>query len=259
MKHINRRIILGLTTLIALTCARPVRAQSSGEREFAGTINKTLRVRIRLSRSGNILSGSYIYERIGTSLRLSGAMTSGATSNEEFYLNEFDERGHQTGKFEGTFASKDWLEGTWSSPGAKKEMPFSAWAIDGKEVPAANPDDRVSGEYKRVNKTGSFDPDIAVLDLWLLKNGKVRVLGYSSWVGDEANEASGNINVGNDEAIVELHGGKVFFQGEGDDDCRFTITFGVNSLLVTEDNLKCGGLNVSFDGTYRKVGQATSK
>lgn len=243
--------------LMALTSrARPVPAQSNDEKEFVGTINKTLRVRIRLSRSGNVLSGSYTYERIGTSLRLSGAMTSGATSAEEFYLNEFDERGRQTGKFEGTFASKDWLEGTWSATGTKREMPFSAWAIDGKQVPAANADDRVSGEYKRVNKMGKFDGDIAELDLWLLKDGEVRVLGYSSWVGDEA---SGNINVGNEEGIVELQGSKVFFKGDGDDDCRFTITLGVNSLLVTDDNLKCGGLNVSFDGTYRKVGQATSK
>src|ERR1035438_8139861 len=66
-------------------------------------------------------------------------------------------------------------------PARRKRCPL-ARAIDGKEVPAENPDDRVSGEYKRVNKTGSFDRDIAVLDLWLLKNGKVRVLGYSSWV-----------------------------------------------------------------------------
>jgi hypothetical protein len=238
---------------IALTSgARPVQGQSNNEREFVGTINKTLRVRIRMSRSGNVLSGSYAYERIGTSLRLSGAMTSA----KEFYLNEFDERGRQTGKFEGAFASNDWLEGTWSATGTKREMPFSAWAIDGRKVPAANVDDRVSGEYKRVNKTGEFDRDIAVLDLWLLKDGEVRVLGYSSWVGDET---SGNVNVGNEEGIVERQGSKVLFKGEGDDDCRFTITFGVNSVLVTDDNLKCGGLNVSFDGTYRKVEQATSK
>jgi hypothetical protein len=243
--------------LMALTSrAHPVPAQSNDEREFVGTINKTLRVLIRLSRSGKVLSGSYIYERIGTSLRLSGAMTSGATSNKEFYLNEFDERGHQTGKFEGTFASRDWLEGTWSATGTKREMPFSAWAIDGKQIPAANADDRVSGEYKRVNETGKFDRDTAVLDLWLLKDGEVRVLGYSSWVGDEA---SGNVNVGNEEGIVEMQGSKVSFKGDGDDDCRFTITLGANSLRVTDDNLKCGGLNVSFDGTYRKVGQATSK
>jgi len=42
-----------------------------------------------------------------------------------------------------------------------------------------------------------------------------------------------------------LQGSKLFFKdGAWRDDCRFTITFGVDSLLITEDNLQCGGLNV---------------
>ena len=92
--------------LIALAnSVRSVPAQSSDEREFVGTINKTLKVHLRLSQSGNVLSGSYAYDRIGKSLRLSGAMTSGVASTKEFTLNEYDDRGRETGKFEGTFVS----------------------------------------------------------------------------------------------------------------------------------------------------------
>ena len=133
MKQLTRRIILCVAMLITLTASgRSVAAQSTGEREFVGTINNTLRIRIRLSQSSKVLSGSYAYERIGKSLRLNGEMT----SEKEFYLNEYDEGGNQTGKFEGKFVSKDWIEGTWVSTSTKKEMPFSAWAIDGKQVPA---------------------------------------------------------------------------------------------------------------------------
>jgi hypothetical protein len=244
--------------LIALAnSVRSVPAQSSDEREFVGTINKTLKVHLRLSQSGNVLSGSYAYDRIGKSLRLNGAMTSGVASTKEFTLNEFDDRGRETGKFEGTFVSKDWLEGTWSSTDTKRKMPFSAWAIDGKQIPAANTDDRVSGEYRRVDKRGRIDRDTAVLDLWLFKDGEVKVVGNSTWVGDEE---SGNVNVGDDDGIFEMQGSTVFFKGpDGNDDCRFTITLGVDSLLVTEDNLKCGGLNVTFDGTYRRVGPPKSE
>src|SRR5881628_592370 len=96
MKQMNQ-IILSIVMLIALTAsARTVPHQSSDEREFIGTINNTLRIRVRLSQSGKILSGSYAYERVGKSLKLNGAMT----SEKEFYLNEFDEHGRQTGKFE---------------------------------------------------------------------------------------------------------------------------------------------------------------
>ena len=260
MKNMIRRIIPCFAMLIALiglnalaASARPLPGQASDEREFVGTINSTLRVRIRLSQSGKILSGSYAYERIGKSLRLNGAMT----YENEFYLNEFDERGSQTGKFEGKFVSKDWLEGTWVSTSTKKEMPFSAWAIDGKQIPTANAQDRVSGQYKRVDQRGRFDRDASELNVWLLKDGQVRVAGDSSWVG---NERTGNVNVGSVDGIFALQGSKLFFKaGDGDDDCRLTITFGADSLLVTEDNLRCGGLNVSFDGKYRKVGPAKSE
>jgi hypothetical protein len=243
-----------LTTLIALTVsARPALSQSSGEREFVGTINKTLRVRIKLSQSGQSLSGSYVYERIGKSIRLNGAMT----DKKEFYLNEVDEHGSQTGKFEGKFVSKDWIEGTWSSTSPKKEMPFSAWAMEGKQIPTANAHDQVSGEYRRVDQRGRFDRDSSVLDIWLLEDGELRVKGYSSWVG---NARTGNVNVGEVDGIFELHDSKLFFRyGDVDDECRFTITFGADSLTVTDDNLKCGGVNVSFDGKYRKVGPPKSE
>jgi hypothetical protein len=245
----DRKLVLGIVMLLALTVsARPVFDQASDVREFVGTINQTLKIRLRLSRSGQILTGSYIYERVGSfdlSLRLNGAMT----SENEFYLDEFDGRNSKTGRFEGKFASKDWLEGTWSSTSTKKEMPFSVRVEDGQQVPSTNPQDRVSGRYKRVNQRGGFDRYSAELDVWLLKNGEVRVSGDSSWVG---NERTGNVNVGSVDGIFALQVNKLFFKGS--DGCRFTITFGGDSLQITEDNQQCGGMNVSFDGKYRRVG-----
>jgi hypothetical protein len=257
MKHMISRITLCFAMFIALNAhtvsALPGPEQSSDEREFVGTINNTLRVRIKLSQSGKTLSGTYAYERVGKSLRLNGAMT----SENEFYLNEFDERGRQTGKFDGKFVSKDWIEGTWVSNTTKKEMPFSAWAVDGKEIPVADAQDRVSGQYKRVDQRGRFDRDAAVLNVWLLKDGEVRVVGDATWVG---NASTGNVNVGQVDGVFALQGNKLFLKsGDGDDDCRFTITFGMDSLVVSEDNLKCGGMNVSFDGKYRKVGPAKAE
>jgi hypothetical protein len=254
IKHRHRRVLLCGTMLTALLLsARSAPAQSIGEREFAGTINKTLRVRIRLSQSGNVLSGSYAYERIGKRLRLAGEVTSG----HEFHLDEFDERGARTGTFDGQFVSRDWLEGTWSSITTKRQLYFTAMAVDGTQVPAANADDRVSGTYKRVDDKGRLDEHSAVLNIWLLKDGQVRVQGSSSWVG---NARTGDVNVGNVEGLHAVRGGKVFVKsGDGDDQCRFTIQLGRDSVLVTEDNRMCGGANVSFDGRYRRIGPASSE
>src|SRR5260370_255390 len=65
----------------------PVWAQSNGEREFVGAINKSLAVRMKLSQGGNHLTGSYVYERVGKSLRLDGQI-----GDDGFTLSEFDER-----------------------------------------------------------------------------------------------------------------------------------------------------------------------
>jgi len=179
------------------------------------------------------------------------------TSEEEFYLNEFDERGNQTGKFEGKFVSKDWIEGTWSSTTAKKQMPFSAWVVDGQQVPTTNANDRVGGKYQRVDKSGKLDRNSSELNVWLLRDGSVRIKGDSTWVG---NVRTGNVNVGDVDGIFPLQGNKLSVKsGEEAEACRFTITFGVDSLIVSGDNLQCGGLNVSFDGKYRKTGPARSE
>lgn len=249
----NCRIIVRLAMLIAVTAsALAVPAQSRAEREFVGTINNTLRVRIRLSQSGEMLSGSYAYERVGASLRLNGEMT----SEKSFYLKEFDEHGRQTGKFEGEFVSKDWIEGTWRSPNGKKEMPFSAWVIDGKQIPTADAPDGVSGRYMLLDERGRLDPTSSHLNVWLLKDGQVRVAGVSFWV---TNAKTGNVNFGAVDGILTLQGNKLFYKSDDEDECRFTITLGSGSLLITDDNLRCGGFNVSFDGKYRRVGPPKSK
>lgn len=244
------RMLMCLMLLIALTAsARPVYRQAGVEKEFVGTINRTLKIRMKLSKSGKAMGGSYVYESVGQKLRLNGTV-----DEDEFELNESDERGTQTGKFAGKFVTDDWLEGTWTS--GKKELPFTAFATGGKRVPASDPNDKISGEYQRYYQ-GRPDKDTSVLDIWQLKNGGVRVLGNSTWVG---NAKTGNVNVGAIDGVYDLKGSKVLVSdGDDPDDCHFTITFAANALTVTKDNLKCGGLNVSFDGQYRKTGPPKSQ
>lgn len=65
---------------------------------------------------------------------------------------------------------------------------------------------------------------------------------------------TGYVNDGQVDGIFALQGSKVFLKANEGFDCRFTITFGKGSLVITDDNLKCGGLNVSFNGRYRRIG-----
>jgi hypothetical protein len=231
--------------IITFAAGAPLAVGQSGKREFVGTVG-TLKIRMKLVNTPDEFLGSYLYERVGEDIRLAGALSGDRT----FYLNEFDVNGKATAKFEGRFVTDDWIEGTWSPASGKKELTFSAWVVNGKGIPADDPNDKLGGEYRRIYQ-GRFDKDTAMLNVWSLKDGRIRVSGDSTWIG---NAKTGNVNVGSADGIAGLQGGKGLFKsGDSEDACSFTITFGANTLTVTDDNARCGGLNVSFDGTYRKI------
>ncbi len=77
------------------------------------------------------------------------------------------------------------------------------------------------------------------------KKGALAVKGMASWDG-----GGGNVHVGGVEASAAPQGNvlRVVDEEEG---CEVTLTF-VGTLLVAHDNGECGGVNVRFDGVYRK-------
>jgi hypothetical protein len=250
LKHLMQGIIACLILLVTPWHeARAASFQSNSEREFVGTINQTLRVRIRLSQNGEALRGSYAYERIGKSLRLDGKLY----DEKEFSLDEFDERGNQTGNFTGKFVTKDWIEGYWSPAAGKKQLPFSALVQDGSQIPAASVKDHLSGQYKRLIE-GRFDQDSGTLNVWLLKDGHYRVEGVALWMG-AGDPDHRSVHVGDIDGVFVLDGRKIAYKDLSmENGCSFNITFGTGSLKITDDNSMCGGVNVTFDGDYKKVG-----
>ena len=84
---------------------------------------------MKLVRTGDQLSGSYFYQRIGTRINLRGKIE----PDGNFQLDEFDQAGKQTGIFKGLWgvdAQDGWRRssGYWSKPEEKvgeKKTPFS--------------------------------------------------------------------------------------------------------------------------------------
>lgn len=77
--------------------------------------------------------------------------------------------------------------------------------------------------------------------------GALRVEGDATWVG--ANP--GNVHVGEVEGEAAPAGGVLRVGGDDEQDCRLTLRL-VGAYLVASDNKRCGGLNVTFDGVYRR-------
>jgi hypothetical protein len=96
---------------------------------FKGSIGSSLDLQMKLVRTGDQLSGSYFYQRIGARINLRGKIE----PDGNFHLDEFDQAGKQTGIFKGLWGvdSQDGrasLAGLWSKPEEKsveKKTPFS--------------------------------------------------------------------------------------------------------------------------------------
>lgn len=109
----------------------------------------------------------------------------------------------------------------------------------------------ISGTYKRYYR-GKLDTNSTNITLRDLGNGQVHVGGDSVWIG---NAAIGNVNIGQLDGTFTLEGSTIHYKDDGDEACALTISVTPNGLNVSNDNMRCGGLNVTFDGQYRKVGK----
>ena len=76
--------------------------------------------------------------------------------------------------------------------------------------------------------------------------GSLLVEGTATWVGVNP----GNVHVGELSGEAEPAGGVLKLGGEPDD-CQATLRL-VGPYLLVSDNKQCGGVNVTFDGVYRR-------
>jgi hypothetical protein len=95
----------------------PAAAHCNFDRGFAGHVGDAV-VFMNLTRAGDVLSGSYFYERVGHRLELAGRATGLAVSLRESVS------GRSTGQFEGICGVHGELTGTWSSPDGSRKLPF---------------------------------------------------------------------------------------------------------------------------------------
>lgn len=107
----------------------------------------------------------------------------------------------------------------------------------------------VSGKYERFYR-GKPDKHSATITVFELEKNRVRVVGSAVWVG---NADTGNVNLGEIDGAFPLKGNTIHYSESEDDSCRLTVTFIKEALIVSDDNTRCGGLNVSFNGEYRRI------
>jgi hypothetical protein len=108
----------------------------------------------------------------------------------------------------------------------------------------------LSGKYERV-VNGKPDTNTATITLEEKSGGKVHVSGDAVWVG---NPATGNVNTGEIAGDFSVVNNQILYR-DASTGCRMTIAIVKDGLKVSKTTAACGGLNVTFDGSYRKVAQ----
>lgn len=120
---------------------------------FKGSIGTTLDLQMKLVRTGDQLSGSYFYQRIGTRINLRGKIQ----QDGNFTLDEFDQAGKQTGVFQGVWGvdAKDGLAtlaGFWSKPNEKSFEKKTAFSVHEEPIALSGEVELVAKQVKESNK-----------------------------------------------------------------------------------------------------------
>ena len=76
-----------------------------------------------------------------------------------------------------------------------------------------------------------------------IKSGFLKVKGYAIWEG-----ANANVHVGGIDAAAQPQGSELVLVEE---ECSVSLKL-VGDYLVASDNSQCGGVNVRFDGVFRR-------
>jgi hypothetical protein len=121
---------------------------------FKGSIGSSLDLQMKLVRTGDQLSGSYFYQRIGTRIDLRGNVD----KDGNLTLEEFDSGGKQTGVFKGLWRVDGTdglvtLAGNWSKPPSEKGSDRkTAFSLHEEPIAFTGDVELVSKQIKESNK-----------------------------------------------------------------------------------------------------------
>ncbi|HEY2961530.1 MAG TPA: DUF3298 and DUF4163 domain-containing protein [Pyrinomonadaceae bacterium] len=136
-----------------LTVAQGGNTPAPETKYFKGSIGSSLDLQMKLVRTGDQISGSYYYQRIGTRINLRGTID----KEGKFALDEFDQSGKQTGTFKGLWAidAQDGLgrlAGFWSKPNEKNSEKAQAFSLHEEPIALSSDVELVSKQIKESNK-----------------------------------------------------------------------------------------------------------
>ncbi len=159
-------------------------------KNFAGLVGGKFKIEMKLQRNGGDLSGSYFFQSVrdivlhgnyareperwadknNAMARIDVPIRGTVDNQQNFIVEEFDDKGLKTGIFSGHFVSDAGMEGMWSKPNGKSQTQFSL-KDEGDKASGGNYT-IVSKVIRR--KTGKFKIDISYPQLEGLSDENVQ-------------------------------------------------------------------------------------
>jgi len=155
----------------------------------------------------------------------------GVWENSSITLEELNAEGKKVSTLKGELDSAHILSAIWKDELTQKEKSFEFKEIY-TDAPGAS------------DFTGHYEFGENYIDSLLLDPGKVKIQGYAEWIGENK-----NIHYGDFAEIATIEENVITISRK--DGCVLSVTYAPTSITV-QDNKKCGGSNVSFDGEYIK-------
>jgi len=113
---------------------------------------------------------------------------------------------------------------------------------------AGTPEAKWTGQFVRYYK-GKVDQDQSSITVLGLKDGRLAIDGSALWLGPNA--AQGQVNTGElrGRTAVPTLAGVVRYV---DEECHATLRLRADVLEITDEQ-GCGGMNVTFNGQYKRI------
>jgi hypothetical protein len=89
------------------------------KKSYEGSINNKYQINMNLTKTGNVLSGSYSYATIGTAIKVAGSID----DKGSIVLNEYSDSEKLLGTFNGNYRPEG-ISGNWNRANSDKLLPF---------------------------------------------------------------------------------------------------------------------------------------
>lgn len=186
-------------------------------------------VHMSLKISDGIVTGTYYYDKVGKELKLEGT----TEADRMISLNEYDEDGKLTGKFDGWYTHGIRISGSWTNTKTNESLDFSLKVIGGIPLGAV-----WAGEWHRLN-TGRFASAALVIFNETKNSFDFQMDSYNA------------SHMGFIDGTAIIDGTVAHFKDKATSaELEFRLENSVIEVLSQGDISYYAGANVIFDGSY---------